>query len=188
MKLTNAMESAVKAHVNRVRSELRGDDTVCWCPLCRADMMAYALSALPPRYGTRRVAAVAPGSEQDAAVAAVVSRAVRQVSLHPKHDTGVPAADHEPVFVVNFPLEESFRAVDAVMGPDDEACACWHCRCDTVAFALNRYPARYGVEHRGETHLRDSDRAVMREELGQFLGLARSVVATVPRHELSPVS
>ena len=188
MKLTNAMEPAVKAHLNRLRIEFHDAAAICWCPLCRADMMAFALSALPPRYGTRRNAAVAPGSEQDTAVAEEVSRAVRKISLHPKHTPDAPAPDQDPVFVVNFPLEESFRAVDALIEPDAETCSCWDCRCDAVAFALNRYPARYGVEHHGETHLRESDRVIMREELGQFLGIARRVVATVPRHQLHSVA
>jgi len=187
MKLTNAMEAAVKAHLTRIRQEFPAEDGVCWCPLCRADAMALALSSLAPSYGTRRPLAVTPGSTLDAAVADEVSRAVRKVALFPKHPTGAAVAAGDPVFVVNFPLEESFRVVDEMMGPEGESCGCWDCRCDAVAFALNRYPARYGVEHRGETHLRESDRALMRGEIRQFLELALSVVAAVPRHEPHPV-
>lgn len=178
------MEPAVKAHLNRLRLELGDGGAVCWCPLCRADMMALALSTLPPRYSTRRIATVTPGSDHDVEAAEAVSRAVRKVGLHPKHPPGEAAHADEPVFVVNFPLEECFRVVDRLVDPDGETCSCWHCRCDTVAFALNRYPARYGVEHRGETHLRESDRTAMREEIAQFLGLAVGVIAAVPRHEL----
>ncbi len=188
MKLRNAMEPAVKAHLNRLRLEGGGDKGTCWCPLCRADMMALALSGLPPRYSTRRQLTVDPGSEQDGAAAQAVAHAIEQVGRHPKHAPGAPVDGNEPVFVVNFPLEESFRAVDQLVSPDGETCGCWHCRCDTVAFALNRYPARYGVEHRGETHLREPDRAAMREEIGQFLGLAVGVVSAVPRHEPHPVA
>ena len=94
----------------------------------------------------------------------------------------------EPVWVVNFPLEEGFRTVDAILRRHDNACDCWNCRCDMVAFALNRYPARYGVEYEGKTHLFEGDREQMREELSSFLDLAVTVVTTVPRHDLKPAA
>jgi hypothetical protein len=67
----------------------------------------------------------------------------------------------------------------------DDQCDCWNCRCDMVAFALNRYPPRYGVEHQGRTHLLEKDRDEMRAELASFLDLSLRVVAAVPRHEFS---
>jgi hypothetical protein len=148
-------------------------------------MMALALSTLPPRYATRRPGAHHADPHQAAAVGELVDQAVRQVARFPKHGTGGALAAGEPVWVVNFPLEESFRVLDAMVRSRDDICDCWNCRCDMVAFALNRYPPRYGVEHRGVTHLLDKDREQMRAELASFLDLSLRVVAAVPRHEFS---
>jgi hypothetical protein len=188
MKLVNAMEMTVKSHLQRLRAESPNGDETCWCPLCRADMMALALSSLPPRYATRRSHDLASDPKTAEAVLAEVLRAVRHVERYPKHPTGQAVAAGEPVWVVNFPLEESFRAVEAMIRSLDGACDCWNCRCDMVAFALNRYPARYGVEHGGITHLLDADREQMRDELASFLDLAMQVVLTVPRHEFLTAS
>jgi hypothetical protein len=183
MKLTNAMETSVKIHLHRLRAESPNGDETCWCPLCRADMMALALSSLPPRYATRRPGDTDSDARSAEAIRAEVVRAVRHVERYPKHPTGQAIAADEPVWVVNFPLEEGFRAVEAMIRSQDGACDCWNCRCDMVAFALNRYPARYGVEHGGLTHLLEADREQMRLELASFLDLAIRVVRTVPRHE-----
>jgi hypothetical protein len=185
MKLANAMEQAVRAHLARLREESAGGDETCWCPLCRADMMALALSSLPPRYATRRSGAQQADPQQAATVGELVDKAVVRVGRFPKHAAGAAVAAGEPVWVVNFPLEESFRAVDAMVRSRDDVCDCWNCRCDMVAFALNRYPPRYGVEHRGMTHLLDKDRDQMRTELASFLDLSLRVVSAVPRHEFS---
>ena len=182
MKLTNAMESSVREHLNELRSQATAGDGTCWCPLCRADMMALALSRLPPRYATRRSADVDADARVAELVHAEVLRAVLHVGRHPKHavDGALPAGS--PVWVVNFPLEESFRAIGAMLRGREGACDCWHCRCDMVAFALNRHPSRYGVEHGGLTHLFEDERRKMRAELSSFLDLAIRVVTTVPRH------
>jgi hypothetical protein len=186
MKLTNSMEQVVRAHLNQLRASSADGDEACWCPLCRADMMALALSSLPPRYATRRFAAAEAGLHTTANnVHEKVENARRQVRRFPKHPVGKAVPAEAPVWVVNFPLEEGFRVVDEILRAHDGACDCWHCRCDMVAFALNRYPARYGVEHEGKTHLFDDDRAQMRAELSSFLDLAVRVVTTVPRHELA---
>lgn len=176
------MEHAVRIHLNQIRAHSPARDETCWCPLCRADMMALALTSLPPRYATRRASDIEAES-QSAAVHDVLVLARNQVSRFPKHPKGAAVAAGAPVWVVNFPLEEGFRAVDAILRRHDRACDCWHCRCDMVAFALNRYPARYGVEHEGQTHLFEEQREQMREELSSFLDLAVRVVTTVPRHE-----
>jgi hypothetical protein len=187
MKLSNSMEQAVRVHLNRIRAQSPAGDETCWCPLCRADMMALALTSLPPRYATCRPCDVENEARLAAAVRDEVAHARRQVERHPKHQKGVPVAAGEPVWVVNFPLEEGFRAVDAILRLHDTACDCWNCRCDMVAFALNRYPARYGVEHRGRTHLYAEQRDRMRDELSSFIVHAVTVVTTVPRHDLRTV-
>lgn len=185
MKLTNSMEQVVRMHVKNLRAQSPAGDESCWCPLCRADMMALALSALPPRYATRR-----PGDSETGDPAAVrirdgVVSARKQVDCFPKHAPGAAVAAGKPVWVVNFPLEEGFRVVDEILRRNDRACDCWNCRCDMVAFALNRYPARYGVEHEGQTQLFEKDRAEMCAELAEYLELAVRVVTTVPRHKFT---
>ena len=169
MKLSNSMEQAVRVHLNQIRAQSQAGDETCWCPLCRADMMALALTSLPPRYATSRPRDVEIEARLARGVRDEVAHARRQVERHPKHPKGVAVAPGEPVWVVNFPLEEGFRAVDAILRRHDNACDCWYCRCDMVAFALNRYPARYGVEHEGQTHLFEEDREQMRDELSAFL-------------------
>jgi hypothetical protein len=185
MKLTNSMELAVRSHLNRLRAVSPASDEACWCPLCRADMMALALTSLPPRYATRRPADIEADAQMSATVRDGVLLARATVERYPKHPKGAAVAAGEPVWVVNFPLEEAFRAVEPIQRRHDGTCDCWHCRCDMVAFALNRYPACYGVEHEGRTHLFEKDRAQMRAELESFLDLAVRVVTTVPRHEFS---
>lgn len=185
MKLTNAMETLVRAHLHDLRANSPAGDETCWCPLCRADMMALALTALPPRYATRRPGSADATDRVVSLVEGQVSQARTHVSRFPRHPKGTAVAASAPVWVVNFPLEESFRVVDEILHRHDGACDCWHCRCDMVAFALNRYPARYGVEHEGRTSLIEEDRSRMRDELAKFLDLAARVVTTIPRHEFS---
>ena len=183
MKLINLMEQAVRAHLNRLRAQSQAGDETCWCPLCRADMMALALTSLPPRYATCRPRDVEIETLMASAISDEVVLARRQIDRFPKHAKDAPVAAGEPVWVVNFPLEEGFRAVDALLRRHDQACDCWKCRCDMVAFALNRYPARYGVEHEGRTQLFEEQRERMRDELSSFLVHAIKVVTTVPRHD-----
>ncbi|MHB8836929.1 MAG: late competence development ComFB family protein [Candidatus Methylomirabilia bacterium] len=184
MKLSNSMEPAVRLHLSRLRAQSPQGDETCWCPLCRADMMALALTSLPPRYATCRPCDVAVEPRTAAAIHDEVVIARLQIERLPKHAKGAPVAEGEPVWVVNFPLEEGFRAVDAILRRDDTTCDCWNCRCDMVAFALNRFPARYGVEYQGRTHLIEEHRERMRDELTMFLDHAVRVVTTVPRHDL----
>ena len=188
MKLSNWMEQAVRLHLNRIRAQSPAGDETCWCPLCRADMLALALTSLPPRYVTRRPSDIEIEAQTAKAIHDGVVSAHRQVERFPKHEKGAAVAAGEPVWVVNFPLEEGFRAVESILRRHDGACDCWNCRCDIVAFALNRYPARYGVEHEGRTHLFDEERERMRDELSSLLDLAVRVVLTVPRHDFSPAA
>jgi len=146
-------------------------------------MLALALTSLPPRYATSHPWNIEIEARTTAAIRDEVVLARRQIERNPKHVKGAPIAAGEPVWVVNFPLEEGFRAVDAILRRQETACDCWNCRCDMVAFALNRYPAHYGVEHEGRTNLVEEHRGRMRDELSSFLVHAIKVVTTVPRHD-----
>lgn len=183
MKLTNAMEHAVKIQLSQIQEAYADDGPVCWCPLCRADMMALSLSSLPPRYGTMHIPAVDTDSTNSTAVREEVSRALLRVERNPKHPRGNAVSTTEPVWVVNFPLEESFHVLDSLIREQKDSCGCWQCRCDMVAFALNRYPAKYGVEHQGRTHLLEEEREQMRRELSSFLNLAMNVITEIPHHK-----
>jgi hypothetical protein len=188
VKLSNAMELAVRTHLNLLRTQAPAAGAGCWCPLCRADTMALALSSLPPRYATRRAVHAALEQPVPARILDDVVHARARVGRYPKHAPGAAVAPDEPVWVVNFPLEEGLRAVGAIIRRGDGPCDCWNCRCDTVAIALNRYPAHYGVEYRGRTDLLERDRARMRTELAVLLECAARLVGTVPRHDAHPAA
>src|SRR5512138_773549 len=102
MKLTNAMEQVVRTHLNQLRARSADGDESCWCPLCRADMMALALSGLPPRYATRRPGLLDGGIQFAALIDETVAGAVTQVRRFPKHPEGEAVAAGAPVWVVNF--------------------------------------------------------------------------------------
>ena len=115
-----------------------------------------------------------------------VARAIKLVEGSPRHARGSAVATGEPVWLVNVPLEEGFRAIVAILRRHDGVCDCWNCRCDMVALALRHYPARYGVEHAGYIHLFEEDLGRMRDELSLLLDRAVTVIATAPHHDLSP--
>jgi hypothetical protein len=62
------------------------------------------------------------------------------------------------------------------------SCNCEHCRADTLAYALNRYPAKYGVTVDGRRSLHPTYLDFMRHELGMLIGQAVRVVSAHPHH------
>ncbi len=177
----NVIEEAVRAALASERLRGSGIEAACWCPLCLADMQALALSSLPPRYVTRREDRSAIGSAQSAAVGEQVAQAVRQVSTHRKHRPEERAADAE-VAMVNFAYEVGFALIEERLMRQDGACECFDCRCDAVAFALNRFPPQYGVALRGRSAFTVRSRSEMGAEMSSFLDLGVRVVTDVPRH------
>lgn len=188
MELTNAMEQSVRVYVNGLRDQSNGGDETCWCPLCHADVIALTLSSLAPHYAIRHPVIDDVDPAVTTAVGEVATLARSQVSRFPKHLHSGAIAAGEPAWVVNFTLEEGFRAIDEVLRHDDRVCGCRYCRCDIAAIVLNRYPARYGVEHGGETHLFEEDRVLIRYELSKFLDLAVRTVRSAPRHRVQPAT
>jgi hypothetical protein len=178
----NIVESAVQHTLASHRRQAQGSDPVCWCPLCAADMQALALSSLPPRYVTRREG-VAIDHARAVAVREEVARAVRHVGSHPKHENGTCGAAAEAVAMVNFPFELGFSMIEERLRSHAGACECWECRCDAVAFALNRFPPQYGVAVGGRSAFPEIELKQMADEMVAFIDLGVRIATALPRHE-----
>lgn len=178
----NLTEAAVQEMLRCHREKNADTEGVCWCPLCTADMQALALSCLPPRYITRRESLAGNGAVRDDIVREVVARAVQRVDCHPKHPKAAAGAPADKVALVNYPFEIGFTMIEERMSGRAGACECWECRCDAVAFALNRFPPQYGVAVGDRSPFLESSRKQMAEELVSFLDLGVQIATTVPRH------
>jgi hypothetical protein len=178
----NVMEVAVRDALS-TRAAAGADGGTCWCPVCTADMQALALSSLPPKYVTRRGERAVLCSGGDGAIDDTVDHAVRWVGHHPKHRPGAPAPPADQVALVNFTYETGFALIDERVNGVVGSCECFDCRCDAVAFALNRFPARYGVALGGQSQFPEDGRRQMGAELAPFIDLGLRVVASRPRHE-----
>lgn len=178
----NVIEAAVFQSLEALRDRDPGTATTCWCPLCAADMRALALSAIPPRYVTRREDRAGVHNGRDRVLHEEVARAVAQVASHCKHQPGDPTAEGDDVALVNLTYEVAFSLIQGRVQRREGACGCFDCRCDAVAFALNRFPPRYGVALCGSSVFGERSRLEMGAEMTAFLDLGVSVVAGHPRH------
>lgn len=181
----NLMETAVQGRINSHRQQPADTEGACWCALCLADMQALALSSLPPRYVTRREEVVADHADFETSVRFQVARAVRHVGNNPKHRamTASAAAPGAAVAVVNVTFEVGFALIEERIRRHADSCDCWDCRCDAVAFALNRFPPQYGVAVDGRSGFPEESRRQMADEMATFLDLGVRIAATVPRHD-----
>lgn len=88
MKVVNIVEKMVFDAMEEV---LEHKPDICKCDKCRADIVAYALNRLQPRYvasekgGTMAKAAYLEKTIQVALLVAV-TEAVEQISTHPRHE------------------------------------------------------------------------------------------------------
>ncbi|MEN6325158.1 MAG: late competence development ComFB family protein [Syntrophomonas sp.] len=88
MKVVNIVEKMVFDTMDEV---LEHKPDICKCDKCLADIVAYALNKLPPRYvasekgGTIAKAAYLEKTIQVALLVAV-TEAVEQISAHPRHE------------------------------------------------------------------------------------------------------
>ena len=48
MDIKNEMEQLVREEVRRVREQAGAAESRCWCALCETDIVALALTMLPP--------------------------------------------------------------------------------------------------------------------------------------------
>jgi competence protein ComFB len=87
-KPVNLTELLVEQKIEELR-EKRGDK-LCTCETCKADIMAYALNNLPPRYvntdkGEIYVRAQVLNSQMSTDLLVEVSKAIEYVKKNPRH-------------------------------------------------------------------------------------------------------
>jgi hypothetical protein len=61
MSIKNEMEALVRDEVARVREAGSSGYTGCWCSLCETDVVALALTLLPPLYSRTETFGIAAG-------------------------------------------------------------------------------------------------------------------------------
>lgn len=181
MSVINQTEKAVRAEISRLKEGVGEESAQCWCALCEADVIALAMTILPPRYRTREV-----GHDGEPASLGSVKNAVftaaRRVGRRPKHRTAHPETYAAKVRLVNYTYEEGASLVATLMHRNDKACTCRICQSDMLAYALNRYPPKYGVLYGGRSNLPAYQRDYIRNELEIIISHAAGVVTARPRH------
>ena len=104
------------------------------------------------------------------------------MSRRPKHRPGTPDQIHSEVRLEDFGLKiGNVLAAPAAPGAEGP-CTCEACRADALAFALNRYPPKYGVSSPGRASYQENFEDFIRHELGQELARARRVIGANPNH------
>lgn len=184
MKLVNTTERVVRETVDdRKRTALSADDgTGCWCPLCESDVMALTLGALSPHYCTDFDDRKVLEAEESRKVERTVDHSIARVALHPKHERLAEDILDLRLRLVNFSCKEGKAILDSLFEDAGDSCSCPQCRTETLAYALNRYPPRYGVERNGIVEMPARERAAIREEISIILTHANRVVTASPRH------
>jgi hypothetical protein len=180
MSIKNEMEQLVREEVSRARAKGDGEHR-CWCTVCETDIVALALTMLPPLYCRTETFGHAAGLIKAGKIHDAVQAALKRVSLRPKHRVGSPS-HRGAVSLVNYTFEVGTEMVGPALGRITSGCGCEHCRADTLAYALNRYPAKYGVTVDGRRSLHPTYLDFMRHELGMLIGQAVRVVSAHPHH------
>jgi hypothetical protein len=178
----NDMEHLVRQEVGRRKADRAESRSRCWCPLCEADITALALNHLPPRYcrGVNFGYAASHGFGRQ--VTEAVRMALDKVGQRPKHRPGAPDRFRSEASLEDFGLKIGCTIVDHSFAAANGACSCDGCRADALAFALNRYPPKYGVSTPGRTSYQANFEDFIRHELGQALTKACRVISTNPQH------
>jgi hypothetical protein len=181
--IRNEMEELVREEIARAR---RGGGPVyagCWCALCETDIVALALTLLPPLYCRTDSHGHAAGLIKAGTISDAVQAALKRVSLWPKHRPGTQPGLRDEVALVNYTFEIGSQMVGPALGLSTTGCCCEECRADTLAYALNRYPPKYGIARGGQRSLHPTYIDFMRYELGMLINQAARVVATHPGHD-----
>lgn len=182
MGIKNEMEQLVRDEVARARSEGGPGYTGCWCPLCETDIVALALTLLPPLYCRTTSSGSATGVIRAGTITDAVQSALKRVALWPKHRPGAMPAVRDGIGLINYTFEVGSSMVGPALGLAATGCSCEECRADTLAYALNRYPAKYGVLRGGRRSLHPTYLDFMRYELGMLINQAARVVSSSPHH------
>ena len=182
MAIKNDMEYLVKAEVRKYRDNCGADQIFCRCPLCEADIYAFALNHLPPRYCHEKNFGFTSSQGFGNDVRKAVVLAVEKVSRRPKHRPGKPPPSENEVRMENYAMKIGDKVVGAVLSPDAAPCACGQCQADVLAYALNRYPPKYGVSYGGRESYQANYEDFIRHEISQALTQAMAVVRQRPHH------
>ncbi len=180
MSIKNEMENLVRDEVARARKAGGPGYTGCWCVLCETDIVALALTLLPPLYCRKGTVGNATGVIRASTISDAVQSALKRVSLWPKHRPGAVPTTMERVALVNYTFEVGTTMVGSPQIRSAIGCTCETCRSDTLAYALNRYPAKYGITRSGKRSLHPTYLDFMRYELGMLIGQAARVVSSHP--------
>jgi len=183
MSIKNEMEELVREEVARARRDGGPGYAGCWCALCEIDIVALALTLLPPLYCRTGSHGNAAGLIRAGTIADAVQAALKRVSLWPKHRPGTQPGQRGELALVNYTFEIGSQMVGPALGLSTAGCACEECRADTLAYALNRYPAKYGVARGGQRCLNPTYLDFMRYELGMLINQAARVISTHPSHD-----
>ncbi len=178
----NATERLVLAEVQGRKTSRQETDGGCWCDGCEKDVVALSLSSLPPHYCTRFDWEEALQREGALWVRETVTRSLERVARHPKHHRQNSEAGGSRFRLVNFSFEECEAVIEQVLMEEQQACTCRRCLDDVLAYALNRYPPKYGVERNGEVSFPPKEREMARQELSSIVAAAAEVVGRKPRH------
>jgi len=182
MSIRNEMEQLVREEVARAREVGGPGYSGCWCPLCETDIVALALTLLPPLYCRDENYGHAANLIKAGKIGDAVQSALKRVSLWPKHRSGTRASVREDVALVNYTYEVGTAMVGPALSQSATRCSCEICRSDALAYALNRYPAKYGVVRAGRRSLHPTYLDFMRYELGMLISQAARVVSAHPHH------
>ena len=182
MGIRNEMEQLVRQEVTRAKVEGGPGYEGCWCPICEVDIVALALTLLPPLYCRSSSQANAAGLIRSGTICDAVQSALKRVALWPKHRPGSRPLVRNDVGLINYTFEVGSSMVGTALGRSAGGCGCDECRSDTLAYALNRYPAKYGISQDGKRSLHATYIDFMRYELGMLITQAARVVSTHPNH------
>ena len=183
MGIKNEMEHLVRDEVARVKKEGDPGYAGCWCPLCETDIVALALTLLPPLYCRTATSGHATHLVKAGTIREAVQSALKRVGLRPKHRPGTQPTRKDRIALVNYTFEVGSTMVGPALAHSPPSCRCEECRCDTLAYALNRYPAKYGVTRDGRSSLHPTYLDFMRYELGMLINQAVRVVSSHPHHD-----
>ena len=90
IQMTNYMEVCVENAIDEILKNYEGDDDICTCPRCRADIMAIALNNLPTKYvvtpkGEKFAKLISLQTQFDVDIVAEITKAIEIVKNNKRH-------------------------------------------------------------------------------------------------------